>query len=69
MVDLAADHQKKVSPDSDEAPNIAWGRLVEQEHAHVSYGVENLKTHVKLAMVVREDEGCIALRRRRSPCA
>jgi polyphosphate kinase len=40
----------------DEAPNIAWGRLLEREGAHVSYGVEKLKTHVKLAMVVREEE-------------
>jgi polyphosphate kinase len=39
----------------DEAPNIAWGRLLEQEGVHVSYGVEKLKTHVKLAMVVREE--------------
>jgi polyphosphate kinase len=40
----------------DEAPNIAWGKVLEQEGAHVSYGVEKLKTHVKLAMVVREEE-------------
>ncbi len=40
----------------DEAPNIAWGRLLEREGVHVSYGVEKLKTHVKLAMVVREEE-------------
>jgi polyphosphate kinase len=40
----------------DEAPNIAWGRLLEQEGVHVSYGVEKLKTHVKLAMVVREED-------------
>jgi polyphosphate kinase len=40
----------------DEAPNIAWGRLLEKEGVHVSYGVEQLKTHVKLAMVVREDD-------------
>ena len=40
----------------DEAPNIAWGRLLEREGVHVSYGVEKLKTHVKLAMVVREDD-------------
>jgi polyphosphate kinase len=39
----------------DEAPNIAWGRLLEQEGVHVAYGVEKLKTHVKLAMVVREE--------------
>ena len=40
----------------DEAPNIAWGRLLEEEGVHVSYGVEKLKTHVKLAMVVREED-------------
>jgi len=40
----------------DEAPNIAWGRLLEEEGVHVSYGVEKLKTHVKLAMVVRDEE-------------
>ncbi|MGD2269160.1 MAG: polyphosphate kinase 1 [Desulfobacterales bacterium] len=40
----------------DEAPNIAWGRLLEQEGVHVAYGVERLKTHVKLALVVREEE-------------
>lgn len=41
----------------DEAPNIAWGRYLEKEGVHVSYGVEKLKTHVKLALVVREEEG------------
>jgi polyphosphate kinase len=40
----------------DEAPNIAWGQMLEREGAHVSYGVEKLKTHVKLAMVVRDDD-------------
>jgi polyphosphate kinase len=39
----------------DEAPNIAWGRLLENEGVHVTYGVEKLKTHVKLALVVREE--------------
>ncbi|MGD8440138.1 MAG: polyphosphate kinase 1 [Holophagae bacterium] len=39
----------------DEAPNIAWGRRLEEEGVHVSYGVEKLKTHVKLALVVREE--------------
>jgi polyphosphate kinase len=39
----------------DEAPNIAWGQLLEQAGAHVAYGVERLKTHVKLALVVREE--------------
>ena len=40
----------------DEAPNIAWGQYLEKEGVHVSYGVERLKTHVKLAMVVREEK-------------
>jgi polyphosphate kinase len=41
----------------DEAPNIAWGQYLEQEGVHVAYGVEHLKTHVKLALVVRESGG------------
>ncbi len=40
----------------DEAPNIQWGRYLENEGVHVSYGVEKLKTHVKAALVVREEE-------------
>jgi len=40
----------------DEAPNILWGRRLEREGAHVVYGVERLKTHVKLALVVREEK-------------
>ncbi len=43
----------------DEAPNIAWGRYLEDEGVHVAYGVEKLKTHVKLALVVREESGRI----------
>jgi polyphosphate kinase len=43
----------------DEAPNIAWGRELEQAGAHVAYGVERLKTHIKLALVVREEPGGI----------
>lgn len=39
----------------DELPNIEWGRMLEAAGAHVSYGVEALKTHVKLALVVREE--------------
>jgi polyphosphate kinase len=40
----------------DEAPNIAWGEILEKAGAHVIYGMERLKTHVKLGMVVREEE-------------
>jgi len=40
----------------DEAPNIAWGEQLETAGAHVVYGMERLKTHIKLALVVREEE-------------
>jgi polyphosphate kinase len=40
----------------DEAPNIVWGKRLEREAAHVTYGVERLKTHVKLALIVREEQ-------------
>jgi len=43
----------------DEAPNIAWAEWLEREGAHVVYGMERLKTHVKLALVVREEKGAI----------
>lgn len=39
----------------DEAPNIAWAQHLERAGAHVAYGVERLKTHAKLALVVREE--------------
>lgn len=43
----------------DEAPNIEWGKQLERAGAHVVYGVEHLKTHVKLAMIVREEHNRI----------
>lgn len=44
----------------DEKPNIAWCRLLERQGVNVAYGVERLKTHVKLALVVREEpEGIV----------
>jgi polyphosphate kinase len=43
----------------DEGPNIAWGQLLEKEGVHVAYGVQKLKTHVKLALVLREEWGKI----------
>jgi polyphosphate kinase len=35
---------------------VAWVRLLEREGVHVAYGVERLKTHVKSALIIREEE-------------
>ncbi len=39
----------------DEEPNIEWAKALEAEGAHVVYGLVGLKTHSKVAMVVRKE--------------
>ncbi len=39
----------------DEESNITWARVLEQEGVHVTYGLVGLKTHSKIALVVRKE--------------
>ena len=39
----------------DEEKNIEWARMLERAGAHVIYGLPKLKTHAKIALVIRKE--------------
>ncbi len=41
----------------DEENNIEWGQMLEKSGVHVTYGLVGLKTHSKVTLVIREEEG------------
>jgi polyphosphate kinase len=45
----------------DERQNVGWVRQLEERGIHVSYGAIDVKTHTKLALVVRQEEEQVRL--------
>ena len=43
----------------DEENNIEWAKMLEKSEVHVTYGVVGLKTHSKVTLVIREEDGVL----------
>ncbi|HET6569744.1 MAG TPA: polyphosphate kinase 1 [Rhodothermales bacterium] len=41
----------------DEENNIEWGQMLEKSGVHVTYGLVGLKTHAKVTLIIREEDG------------
>jgi polyphosphate kinase len=37
--------------------NVGWAKMLERAGAHVVYGLEHLKTHAKICLVIRREQG------------
>lgn len=61
LLEAVREHQKQVAvlvelkARFDEESNIGWAKMLEQEGVHVTYGLLGLKTHSKIALVVRRE--------------
>ncbi len=61
LLEAARDYGKQVAvlvelkARFDEESNITWAKKLEQEGVHVTYGLLGLKTHSKIALVVRKE--------------
>ncbi len=61
LLEAARDYGKQVAvlvelkARFDEESNIGWSKMLEQEGVHVTYGLPGLKTHSKIALVVRRE--------------